>query len=280
MLAAFTSCSAELNSLGQETYDFDSSWAIKSETLSTTFGDKQALYDGFMNGCREAAATHETGGKHSCDEGPRLTMNRNQPRGMRNYTKLGFVKIRAPEEVFSSLANFWEENTKDAGVTEWSDLNTHHNMWAAPTTLLNTHDESIPGGGHELVHKIVESSRYVMEEWTGQHLSICSVWGLRVYHNNSILAPHVDRNPIIFSAIINVAQDIEEDWPLEIWGHDDKPYNITMKPGDMVLYESHSVIHGMLLSLDFAFTPTEIVLTGRVCKILFTILPQQVVHFQ
>jgi hypothetical protein len=48
----------------------------------------------------------------------------------------------------------------------------------------------------------------------------------------------------VSSAIINVAQDVDEPWPLEVWGLDGKPYNITMEPGDMVLYESHSVIHG------------------------------------
>ena len=32
--------------------------------------------------------------------------------------------------------------------------------------------------------------------------------------------------------------------PLEVYGHDGKATNITMEPGDMVLYESHSVIHG------------------------------------
>ncbi len=37
---------------------------------------------------------------------------------------------------------------------------------------------------------------------------------------------------------------MDEDWPLEVYGHDGKATNITMQPGDMVLYESHSVIHG------------------------------------
>jgi prolyl 4-hydroxylase len=32
--------------------------------------------------------------------------------------------------------------------------------------------------------------------------------------------------------------------PLEVYGHDGKATNVTMLPGDMVLYESHSVIHG------------------------------------
>ena len=235
---------AELNSFGQEAYDFDSSWAIKSESLSSTFGDKQALYDSFINGCREADATHGASYAGSCDEGRRLLMNRKQPMGMRNYTKLGFAKIRAPEEVFSLLENFWRQNNH-LDVKEWSDLNTYHNMWEAPTTLVDAQDENFPGGGDELAQKIWESARQVIEEWTGQRLAPCSLWGIRIYHNNSILTPHVDRNPLIISAIINVAQHVDEDWPLEVWGHDGKPYNITMKPGDMVLYESHSVIHGM-----------------------------------
>lgn len=65
-----------------------------------------------------------------------------------------------------------------------------------------------------------------------------------MYQQGSVLAPHVDRLPLVSSAIINVAQDVEEPWPLEVIGHDGKAVNITMEPGDIVLYESHSVIHG------------------------------------
>ncbi len=50
--------------------------------------------------------------------------------------------------------------------------------------------------------------------------------------------------PMVISAMINVAQDLEDDWPLELIGHDGIAVNVTMQPGDMVLYESHSVLHG------------------------------------
>lgn len=60
----------------------------------------------------------------------------------------------------------------------------------------------------------------------------------------AVLATHVDRMPLISSAIVNVAQDVDEPWPLEVIGHDGKAHNVTMEPGDMVLYESHSVLHG------------------------------------
>merc|ERR1712038_466424 len=71
-----------------------------------------------------------------------------------------------------------------------------------------------------------------------------SIYGIRVYKEGAVLSPHVDRHPLIISAIINVAQDIDEPWPIEVISHDGKAYNITMEPGDMVLYESHSVLHG------------------------------------
>ena len=59
--------------------------------------------------------------------------------------------------------------------------------------------------------------------------------------------PHVDRNPLIASAIVNVAQDpnMAEDWPLEVYGRDGQAVNISMVPGDMVLYESGTLIHGV-----------------------------------
>jgi hypothetical protein len=59
-----------------------------------------------------------------------------------------------------------------------------------------------------------------------------------------VLATHVDRLPLVSSAIINVDQDLDEPWPLEVIGHDGKAHNVTMLPGDLVLYESHSVLHG------------------------------------
>ena len=58
------------------------------------------------------------------------------------------------------------------------------------------------------------------------------------------LAVDVDRLPLVSSAIINVAQDIDEPWPIEVYDHNGKAHNVSMQPGDMVLYESHTVMHG------------------------------------
>jgi len=204
-------------------------------------GDKQSLYDNFIETCKEAAGKNA---QAVCVEGEefRMKMNTHQPMSMRNYTRLGFKKIKAPPETFKLIKEFWEAN-RHLNETEWHSLNTYHNMWESPPTLVNI-QQPASGGGPDLTNQVWESARQTLEEWTGMHLSPCSIWGIRIYKNNSILTTHVDRNPLVTSAIINVDQDIDEDWPLEVWGHDGKPYNITMEPGDMVLYESHSVLHG------------------------------------
>ena len=91
---------------------------------------------------------------------------------------------------------------------------------------------------------IWDASKEVLEQWVGTELSPTSLYGVRVYGEGSVLAPHVDRTPLVISAIINVAQDVDEPWPLEVYGHDGNAYNITIEPGEMIFYESHSVIHG------------------------------------
>ncbi len=42
---------------------------------------------------------------------------------------------------------------------------------------------------------------------------------------------------------------MDEPWPIEVIGHDGKAHNVTMEPGDMVLYESHSILHGRPFAL-------------------------------
>mmetsp|Transcript_24336 Transcript_24336/g.36093 ORF Transcript_24336/g.36093 Transcript_24336/m.36093 type:complete len:423 (-) Transcript_24336:102-1370(-) len=248
-LVVVRAASSIVNELGQEIYDHDASWAIRSKEVK--WNNTQSLYKSFMDECREAAGPKKA--KYVCDEGEdfRIEMNTYQPMSMRNYTRLGFKKIKAPEEMFSIIKDFWDKN-RHLNESEWHSVNTYHNMWSAPPTIVNIQEEE-HGGGRDMANKVWEAARQTLEDWTGMHLSPCSIWGIRLYHNNSILTTHVDRNPLVTSAIINVDQDVDEPWPLEVWGHDGVPYNITMEPGEMVLYESHSVLHGRPFPMNGRF---------------------------
>jgi prolyl 4-hydroxylase len=227
----------------------DFSWAIGSQQLSTP--ERQAMYDEFMEKCREAAGDQAY---ELCDkeEAYRFTMNNLQPQSMYNYSATGFTKGRVPEELRSLLQAFWDDHFEN-GVVEWEQASPYHNLWNAQPELVNVNNIALKGGGPELAAAVASGIKPTMEEWTGMRQAVTSVYGIRVYYNESILAPHVDRLPLVSSVIINVAQDVETPWVLEVFDHDGRAHNVTMEPWDMVLYESHSVIHGRPFPMDGTF---------------------------
>ena len=151
------------------------------------------------------------------------------------------------------VKSFWDANKGKASVEKWGVGNTYTNNWSIPTKMVSVENSGLRGGGYGLKQKIWDAARDTISEWTGQELTECSLYGIRIYYEGSVLASHVDRLPLVSSAIINVAQDVDEPWPLEVIGHDGKAHNVTMEPGDMVLYESHSVIHGRPFALKGRF---------------------------
>jgi prolyl 4-hydroxylase len=97
------------------------------------------------------------------------------------------------------------------------------------TEIHHLHENVV--GGSKLKQKIWDAAKETISDWNGQELTQCSLYGVRVYYEGSVLAPHVDRLPLVSSAIINVAQDVDEPWPLEVIGHDGRAENVTMEPG-------------------------------------------------
>jgi prolyl 4-hydroxylase len=131
------------------------------------------------------------------------------------------------------------------------------NHWKDPSSVISMDEDSaLRGGGYLLKKRIWDNAREIVSRWTGEELTECALYGIRVYKEGSILATHVDHMPLVSSAIILVAQDVDEAWPFEVYGHNGKAVNITMEPGDMLLYESHSVLHGRPFPLKGRFYAT------------------------
>lgn len=189
-------------------------------------GDKQAFYDNMIQGCVGHYA--KKGSRCLMNEEDRIAMSLRQPKGMVNYTKYGFTKIRAPDAVFNLIKEFWEQNKDRQSIESWPPGNSYVNHWEAPTYFTSVDDASLKGGGYVLKQKIWNAARDTISEWTGQQLAECSLYGIRIYKENAVLAPHVDRLPLVSSAIINVDQDVDEPWPLEVIGHDGIAHNITV----------------------------------------------------
>ncbi|CAB9496506.1 repeat domain-containing protein 42 [Seminavis robusta] len=203
---------------------------------------REEAYQEFLKSCEEAFG--KKGSRCRMTEQDRIDMSLRQPQSMQNYTDIGFKKIKAPEKMFKLIKDFWEANKDKQKKETWGTANTYTNNWVVPTYMVSVEDSGLRGGGFGLKQQIWNAARDTIQEWTGQELTECSLYGIRVYKGGSILSTHVDRLPLVSSAIINVAADVDEPWPLEVYGHDGKATNVTMEPGDMVLYESHSVLHG------------------------------------
>jgi prolyl 4-hydroxylase len=78
-----------------------------------------------------------------------------------------------------------------------------------------------------------------------------AVYGIREYQRSAVLDMHIDRMEThIISAILNVAQQVEKDWPLVIHDHFGRRYAVMLKPGEMLFYESARLKHGRPKALD------------------------------
>ena len=217
----------------------DEAWPMQSLDRFQQFTNNQQSkerYSTFMSGCNQAF------GKESCEkhEDDRLALNLLQPPLMKNFTTAGYAKVAMPEEIFSILKNHIERFQDNLDPEEWGQQ-TYVNHWNTPTDFHNI-ELFMPMADRQQITRQVQD---VLEQWCGVPLMPTSMYGIRVYRKGSILAPHVDRLPLVISAILNVAQEEEgPDWPLQVIGHNGVAVNLTMQPGEMILYESHSVIHG------------------------------------
>jgi prolyl 4-hydroxylase len=203
-------------------YGFDCSFPILNldytlESCGDLLGNRQALYDAMIRSCRENFG-------RSCDahERDRINQIRRQAKSLRNYTATGYDKIRAPKALFDIIHRHWERNkdNKDPEYIEkWPKGYTYVNFWKQNTTIYGLTKRAL-GATQEMEDEIWRLATPILQEWTGMELIPTSLYGIRVYAEGAILAPHVDRSALISSAIINVAQDqdMNEDWPLEVYG--------------------------------------------------------------
>ena len=81
-------------------------------------GNKQGSYEKYIQGCLDFYG--EKRGKNCLsNEHQRTSMSLRQPRGVYNYTELGYTKIRAPDEVMRLLKEYWEANKDNQKVENW-----------------------------------------------------------------------------------------------------------------------------------------------------------------
>lgn len=218
-------------------YGVDTSYAIHHPLNPKTYWGQQ--YEKMMAGC------YEKFGRNQClaNDMARIEMNLDQPRTQHNYTDIGFKKIKAPKKLMDIILAFYNPNKGKETPEKWPPGSIYVNHWVSPTYMISFENTQFRGG-YDVKKQIWEEAKPILEEWTNKKLTPTSLYGVRIYKDKAILATHVDRLPLVSSAIIQVDQDLDEPWPIEVYARDGKAYNVTMDPGDMVLYESHTTLHG------------------------------------
>ena len=79
------------------------------------------------------------------------------------------------------------------------------------------------------------------------------VHGIRVYRGVAVLKPHRDRQEThVVSAIINVDQETNSEWPLFIEDNCYRGHEVLLKPGEVLFYEGSRLMHGRPTPLDGA----------------------------
>ena len=152
----------------------------------------------------------------------------------------GYKIMKMPSDLFELLKIFFDR-------TYHSEFTTSHgiipgeftNIKAVPMDKIELDD--FPN----LKLEIIEEMRLILEEWTEQRLKHTSTFGIRVYKRDAMLINHVDQwETHIASAVLQIAQDVEEGWPLEILDKFGNAALVYLQPGDMVLYEGAYFKHG------------------------------------
>ncbi|KAL7562109.1 hypothetical protein ACA910_019854 [Epithemia clementina (nom. ined.)] len=243
----------------QEEEEGSLAWPVHYAHTRGMTKSQRTRYMQFMNGCYYKAMMNSQGSVSSsnnnnnnnkeCDrrEAERLAMNREQPRQMTNFTAAGYAKVNIPLSTNGILQALWTKygmDIKNWRREQWETGSIYTNAaWSSPTELVDVNRFLTLAQ----IRQVEWDVKQVLEGWSGVSLVPTSTYGIRIYTRDSILAPHVDRLPLVLSAILHVAHDNapnKEAWPLQVIGHNGVAVNLTLQPGEMILYESHSVIHG------------------------------------
>ena len=104
-----------------------------------------------------------------------------------------------------------------------------------------------------LQSQVYSNIRPILEDWSGVELEPTSLFGIRVYSHGTLLLNHKDREMLVVSAILNIDQDVNEPWPLEIEDHYFNRHEVFLEPGEMLLYEGARLSHGRSQPLNGSF---------------------------
>ncbi|CAH9063608.1 hypothetical protein PSECIP111951_03216 [Pseudoalteromonas holothuriae] len=155
-----------------------------------------------------------------------------------NYTLDGFKKVTLEEGFVKKLTDFYHNNKEldEEELQGEGDFIKSEVKHISPSHLLKLSDSMCT-----YIHQTMQP---LLSSWAGVELEPTYVYGIRTYHNGATLKPHRDRIAThVISCIINVHQDIDIEWPLQIEDNLYRTHSMILKPGEAIFYESARLEH-------------------------------------
>jgi prolyl 4-hydroxylase len=156
-----------------------------------------------------------------------------------NYTTVGFERAKLSTALFAEIKHFY---------TSRSSSQIDENVpgdFIGNSIQGNNKSSSLIDLSEELRLKIHDELKRSMEDWCKKELKPTYVYGIRIYHRGAVLQCHQDRlDTHIISAIINVDQAVDEDWPLVIYDNYMRKHEVMLQPGEIIFYEGGRLSHG------------------------------------
>jgi len=179
-----------------------------------------------------------------------IALNHEQREWVPAFTKVGYEKMKIPSSVWKKLSKDYKrvlprmrrescilsvincQEIQEKGDESFlNDVQRTYMMDLSEDTLLTLKNELQP----------------LAESWASIRLEHTSTYGIRRYTNNSWLVAHVDRlGTHVISAILNVGQKVDVDWPLFIKDNEGGDHQVVLEPGEMIWYESARLVHGRM----------------------------------
>jgi prolyl 4-hydroxylase len=152
------------------------------------------------------------------------------------YTEKGFEITALFDTQFKRITEIYEAHKKDEQPESVPRYLTSVNNNIPSTVMPFTEEEGME------ISDMVQSR---LEEWAGVELEPTTQYGFRDYKRGAVLSIHRDReNTHIVSAIINIAQIVDEEWYLNVEDYYNHKHEIALQPQCMVFYEGRNLLHG------------------------------------
>merc|ERR1711892_304366 len=193
-----------------------------------------------------------------------MGISASQPKWVPRFHPVGFQKVKIPKDIYARILNNRKkillEKKKfkleacDAGMQNCERF--VESQEAQECHIVSNENYFFRPLDGAVLDDIYTKLRPMAQDWIDNKVELAgtSIYGIRKYTRGAWLMGHLDHlKSHVISAILNVKQDVDEDWPLQIFDHGGKLHEIILKAGEMVWYESASLIHGRVKPLNGSY---------------------------